>query len=146
MSKTSWTVICIVGAVAMAAIAVVSGVLGGCSTAVELANGSSMPMKCHWTFVADAFVGVAGAVIALTAITCKEQTGRRAMGVALVMCALVAACLPTSLGVGLCANAEMHCHMTAAIVWVLCAVSAVVGIMQIVKSEPRDSELPKRSL
>ena len=146
VSKTAWAIVCAIGAVVMAAIATVSAVMGGCTTMLELASGSSMPMKCHWTFVADTFIGIIGIVIALAAIICKEQSGRRAAAIGYIVTAAVAACMPASFGIGLCANAEMHCHSTATIVWALCAVAVVVGIVQIVKANPASAELPKRTI
>ena len=146
MRKTAWTIVCIIGAIAFAAIALASAVIGGCNSMVELANGGSAPMKCHWTFVADTFIGVAGAVIALMGITCKEQTGRRMVGVSVIMIALIAACMPMTFGIGLCAKAGMQCQATALAVWVLCAVAAIVGIVQIAKSNPAAADLPKRSI
>ena len=130
----------------MAAIAIVSAVMGGCDTMVELANGNSAPMKCHWTFVADTFIPIIGVVIALMAITCKDQSGRRAAAVGYIATAIVAACMPASFAIGLCAMPEMHCHTTATIVWALCAVAVVVGIVQVVKSNPAAADLPNRTI
>lgn len=146
MSRTAWSIVCVIGAVVMAAIAIVSAVMGGCDTMVELANGNSAPMKCHWTFVADTFIPIIGVVVALMAITCKDQSGRRAAAVGYIATALVAACMPASFGIGLCAMSEMHCHSTAAIVWALCAIAAIVGIVQVVKSNPAAADLPKRTI
>lgn len=144
VKKSTWVVVCIVAAVAMAAVALVSTFMGGCDSFVKLENGSNMPMKCHWTFVADTYIGIIGVVIALMGATCKDQSGRRATGVGLIAVALMAACMPASFGIGLCADAAMHCHETATAVWVLCAVAAIVGIVQIVKSRPAVDEGPRR--
>lgn len=146
VNRTAWTITCVLGAAVMVAIACVSAVMGGCDTMVELANGNSAPMKCHWTFVADTFIPLVGVVIALMAVTCKDQSGRRAAGVGLIAVALVAACMPASFGIGLCASPDMHCHTTAAIVWALCAIAAIIGIVQIVKSNPAAADLPKRTI
>lgn len=142
MSRTAWTALCAIGAVAMIAMTAVSAVLGGCESTVELANGNNAFMKCHWTFLADAFVGAIGVVVAIMAMTCKDQSGRRASGVALIAVALVGACVPASPGIGLCSEPSMHCHMTALIVWCICAVAVIVGVIQIVKSKP--GNLPGR--
>lgn len=146
MNKTAWSIVCIIGAVVFAAISLVSAVMGGCQTMVELASGSSAPMKCHWTFVADTFIGIIGIVIALMGITCKDQSGRRATGVGAIAVAIIAACMPASFGIGLCAMPDMHCHTTALFVWVLCAVAAIIGIVQVVKSNPAAADLPKRTI
>ena len=146
VTKNVWSIACIVAAVVMAAIGFVSAYMGGCDTMVELANGNSAPMKCFWTFVADTYVAVGGIAIALMAMTCKDQSGRRAMAVAYIVVAIVVACLPAPFAIGLCAMPDMHCHGTATIVWALSAVAAVIGIVQIVKSKPVAAKLPKRSL
>ena len=41
---------------------------------------------------------------------------------------------------------DMHCHTTATIVWVVCAVAAIVGIVLAAKANPAAADLPKRSL
>ncbi len=146
MSKTAWSIVSVIGAVVMAAIAIVSAVMGGCDAMVELANGNSAPMKCHWTFVADTFIPIIGVVIALMAITCKDQSGRRAAAVGYIAVAIIAACMPASFGIGLCAMPEMHCHATATVVWALCAVAVIIGIVQVVKSNPAAADLPKRTI
>ena len=146
MSKTAWTIACAVAAVVMAAMSVVSAFMGGCPGVLELASGSSVPMKCHWTFIADAFIGIMGIVSALVAISCKEQSGRRAASIGYIATALVAACMPAPFAIGLCANPDMHCHSTAIIVWALCAVAAIVGIVLVAKANPAAADLPKRSL
>ena len=146
MSKKVWDITCVLAAVVMAAIALVSAFMGGCPTQVELANGNTAPMRCFWTFTADTYVAVLGIVIALVSMTCKDKSGRRAAGVFLVACAAVVAVLPASFAVGLCAMPEMHCHTTAHIVWALAAVAAIVGLVQIVKADPQQAALPKRTL
>ena len=130
----------------MAGIALVSAYMGGCPTMVELANGNSAPMRCFWTFTADTYVAVGGIATALVAMTCREKTGRRAMAIAYIVVAIVAACMPMWFAVGLCASPEMHCHTTATIVWVLCGLAAVVGIVQIVKADPSAANMPKRTM
>ena len=146
MSKTTWMAACVVAAAVMAAISAVSFFMGGCPGMLELTSGNSVPMKCHWTFIADAFVGIIGIVMALVAISCKEQSGRRAAAIGYIATALVAACMPASFAIGLCANPDMHCHTTATIVWVACAVAVIVGIVLAAKANPSAADLPKRSL
>jgi len=146
MGKSAWMVLCVVGAAVMAAMAVVSTVMGGCEGMLDLASGGSVPMKCHWTFMADTFVGILGAVIGLLGLTCKEQTGRRAIAFVLIVCAVVAIVLTTPSGIGLCGMEDMHCHGTAHIVWALGGIAIVVGIVQALKAKPTDANLPKMKL
>ena len=146
MGKSAWMVLCAVGAVVMAAVAVVSAVMGGCEGMLDLTNGGSVPMKCHWTFVADTFVGILGAIVGLLGLTCKETSGRRASAIALMACAVVAIVLTTSVGIGLCGMEDMRCHVTAHIVWALAGIGIVVGIIQALKAKPADANLPKMKL
>ena len=146
MTKKAWLAISIIAAIVMAAISAASAFMGGCDALLELANGNSMPMKCHWTFVACTFIGLIGVVIALAGITCKGKFGRRVTGIDYIACALVIACMPAPFGIGLCANAEMPCHTTALVVWALCVIAVVIGVIDIVKCKPKSEELPKRSL
>lgn len=146
MSKTAWNITCLVEAIVMVAIAIVSAVLGGCEMQLELANGNSAPMKCHWTFVADSFIPIIGAACALLGMTCKDASGRRAVGILLIVSAVIVALIPTSAAIGLCAMPDMHCHTTAHIVWALSALAALVGIVQVVKAKPATGDLPKRTL
>ena len=146
MGKSAWSIVCVVAAVVMAAIAGVSAWLGGCPGMLELASGNSVPMKCHWAFVADTFVAAIGIVVAFVGMMCKDKMGRRAIAVSYIACAIVAACMPTSVAIGICAMPEMHCHTTALAVWVLAAIAAVVGIVQLVKSDPAAASMPKRQL
>ncbi len=146
MGKGAWTIMCVIGAVVMAGVSIVSSVMGGCDSMVELASGNSTFMKCHWTFVADTYIGGLGVVVALMGATCKDQSGRRMAGLVLVATALAAACMPAWFAIGLCADASMHCHATAMAVWALCAVAAIIGIVQIAKSRPAAVAGPKRSV
>ena len=146
MNNSAWRIMCVIGAVAMAAVSIICIVMGGCPGMLDLANGNSVPMKCHWAFIADTFIGIIGIVIALLAITCKDQSGRRAMAIGYIVTAAIAACMPMSFAIGICANAEMHCHSTALVVWALCVVAIVIGIVQVVKANPEVANLPKRSI
>ena len=146
MNKTAWMIVCLVGAIAMAGVAIASAALGGCPGQLELANGNFVPMKCHWAFVADTFVGLAGAIVALLGIICKEASGRRAIGIALIAVAAVAAVMPTSFAIGTCAMPEMHCNGTAPIVWACAAIAIVIGLLMAVKANPAEADRPKMRL
>lgn len=146
MNKNAWSIVCLISAIVFAAISIVSAFLGGCPSTLTLSSGGNVPMKCFWAFTADSYIGLIGIVIALVGMTCKDQSGRRATGVSLIAVAAVAACIPAPFCIGLCAMPDMHCHTTAHIVWALCAIAAIIGIVQIAKSNPATANLPKRSL
>ena len=68
MGRRAWMLLAVVGVMAMAAVVAVSVLMGGCAKPVETAAGGTVPMKCHWTFVATTLVGAAGVVTALLAL------------------------------------------------------------------------------
>lgn len=78
--------------------------------AITLASGAQVPMKCHWTGVAEAALAVplAGLGVVL-AFSRKKETQRSLSLVGLPMGALVVL-LPAQL-IGVCASDEMLCNM-----------------------------------
>ena len=145
MKKKSWTVLGIVLAVLLAAIAIVSKVKGGCTAMIECSSGM-VPMKCHWTFVATCYVGVAGAVMALLGSFAASCEGRRLSVAAAGICSAVAMLLASPAGIGTCAHADSLCNGTAAIVYGLGAVAIVLAAIMALKADPAAAERPKMSL
>ena len=146
MNSNAWKIVSAIEVVALLALTIWAAVSGGCTTQVELASGNSMPMKCFWTFRAVPFVGAVGTVAALLALFAKTLEGRRFSAIVAAVAAIVTMLLPTSFGIGLCANAEMHCHTTALGVWVLGAVAIVLALVQIAKADPEAASKPKLKL
>ena len=146
MNRTAWRIVSSIELVALIALTAWAAISGGCTTQVELASGMTMPMKCFWTFKAVPFVGAIGIVSALLALTSNTREGRRFCAIVSALVAIVAMVLPTSAGIGLCANAEMHCHATALGVWVLGAIAIVLAIAQIAKADPEAADKPKMKL
>ena len=73
MGRRAWMILAVVGVMAMAAVVAVSVLMGGCAKPVETAAGGTVPMKCHWTFVATTLVGAAGVVTALLALAGRTK-------------------------------------------------------------------------
>ena len=130
----------------MAAVVAVSVLMGGCAELVETAAGGTVPMKCHWTFVATTLVGAVGAVTALLALAGRTKEGRRIAGIATAAVAAATVLLTTPAGIGLCGNPDMSCHQTALVLWVAAGIALVVGIVQAAKADPKGAELPKMKL
>ena len=80
MGRRAWMLLAVVGVMAMAAVVAVSVLMGGCAKPVETAAGGTVPMKCHWTFVATTLVGRGGRGHALLLAACDGQ--RRGRGAA----------------------------------------------------------------
>lgn len=146
MGRRAWMLLAVVGVMAMAAVVAVSVLMGGCAKPVETAAGGTVPMKCHWTFVATTLVGAAGVVTALLALAGRTKEGARFAGIATVAVAAATVLLTTPAGIGLCANPDMSCHQTGLVLWVAAGIALVVGIVQAAKADPKGAELPKMKL
>jgi hypothetical protein len=74
------------------------------------ADGRSVPMKCHWTAIAEIGLAVPLALIGVFNFTSKRKETLRSLNlIALALGALVIA-FPTVL-IGVCANKSMPCNM-----------------------------------
>ena len=145
MKAGTWKALGVVPVLCMVVVVAVSAAMGGCDKMIECTSGM-MPMKCHWTFVAATFVGVAGVVSAVAALAAKTTEGRRVAALMTIVVGAVVAVLPMDFVIGLCGNAEMECHRTALVVWVAVAVAIVVALVQMAKANPADAEKPKLGL
>jgi hypothetical protein len=78
--------------------------------ALELANGKTVPMKCHWTGIAEIGVAIPLALVGVFDIFSKrKETYNFLSGTGGVLGAL-AILFPTAL-IGVCANPTMLCSM-----------------------------------
>jgi hypothetical protein len=78
--------------------------------ALTLADGRTVPMKCHWTAIAEIAVAVPLLVTgALLAISKRRETGRNLTILGGVLGVLVIL-IPTVL-IGVCANPDMLCNL-----------------------------------
>ncbi len=146
MKQGAWITVGVLTLVCMAVVIVVSGVMGGCDHMLETTTAGEVPMKCHWTFVAAAYTGIIGLASAAISIGVKNTAARRTAAFITILTCVIVALYPTDLAIGLCANAEMHCHLTAYIVWITLAIAVILSIVQIVKANPADAEKPKMKL
>ena len=77
--------------------------------AIELPNGKSVPMKCHWTARAEIAVSVPLLLCGLfMLLSGRKETGRQQALMAIAL-GLIVVLLPTML-IGVCAKADMVCH------------------------------------
>jgi hypothetical protein len=77
--------------------------------AITLANGSTIPMKCHWT--GQAALGMAIPLLGVGSVTAftKRKESRRIIAVLGALVGAVVILLPTRL-IGVCANPDMLCN------------------------------------
>ena len=101
-----------------------------CGKMLELANGNSVPMKCHWAGQAALVVSVLIVVTAVMGLLAKKDYKKFAVvnAVAAVLLFMVF----TSL-IGVCASEEMRCQITAvwgkgiAAVTLACSLALLLG-------------------
>ena len=103
-------------------------IMGGCSTPVELASGSTMPMKCHWTFVAVSSVSVIGIVLSACILIFRDKKITYALTIALVFTMVVIGFLVSDYGIGVCTHSDAHCRTTMNAILACCLVGLVCSI------------------
>ena len=97
-----------------------------CSGMLELVSGKQVHMKCHYAGVVFVFVAVVLLINAVVAIFVKPSIVTGVMTV--VVAALVFVTLNDSIGIGICANPDMACQMTAPYAKVCATVELLCGL------------------
>jgi hypothetical protein len=72
--------------------------------------GASVPMKCHWTAIAEIAMAVPIAGIGILNLVNKRRESRRSLGLMAMILGAFVILLPTVL-IGVCANPMMICNM-----------------------------------
>ncbi|HSN93812.1 MAG TPA: DUF4418 family protein [Anaerolineaceae bacterium] len=78
--------------------------------ALELANGKTVPMKCHWSALAEIAVGVPLLSSGIMLLLTKQRSVKISMGVIGIVLGVMAAIIPAYL-IGVCGMATMICRM-----------------------------------
>lgn len=130
--------------VLLVAAIVVSLAMGGCSEQIECVNGS-VPMKCHWTFIAVPFVLLPGIGAALCYYGIKDRFGRQACSLVLAVAACSATCL-IGFGIGTCTGEGMHCRTTGNIVQFLCLLATILSLVSGPVDRRGGDDKPKRKI
>lgn len=107
-----------------------------CTGMVKLESGSQSFMKCHYTGQILLYFGILLMVSGIFAFLTKQFAA-----VGMIGCVLgsfmILVTTDTSLGIGVCANAEMACNLTAGLARILGAVTIIIGICSTVKGLKR---------
>jgi hypothetical protein len=93
--------------------------------ALELANGKTIPMKCHWTGRAEVAVAIPLAGVGILLVFSRRKETQRALAVVGALLGLSATLLPAWL-IGVCSNDEMVCNMIMDPVLILAGVLIIV--------------------
>lgn len=77
---------------------------------LELANGKTVPMKCHWTGIAEIGIAVPLGLVGIFDIVGKRKESFTFLSSFGVVLGALAILFPTIL-IGVCANPDMLCNM-----------------------------------
>ena len=76
---------------------------------IKLANGTSIPMKCHWTAMAELGLALPIGAVGLSGGFSGKKEARRLLGMVGVVLGAVAIAIPTVF-IGVCAKEDMLCN------------------------------------
>ena len=93
--------------------------------ALELANGKTIPMKCHWTGRAEVAVAVPLAGVGILFLLGRRKETRRSLAIVAALLGLMAILLPAWL-IGVCSAEEMVCNSTMEPILMLAGVLVIV--------------------
>jgi hypothetical protein len=110
---------------------------------LTLANGQTVPMKCHWTAIAELVLGIPLAILGIELFLSRHKETRMALGILGAALGLFIILIPTLL-IGVCTMGEMLCNsvmkpaliLAGSLVIVCSVIIAVVSERQDESSEP----------
>ncbi len=99
-----------------------------CTDMIELMNGKTLFMKCHWTAMAELLVGILIVFDGMLIMGFKKHETRTALSIMLFLFGLTALVIPTVV-IGMCETATMACRVgTEPALIVVSVITMVVGI------------------
>lgn len=107
-----------------------------CGGMLELVSGKQVHMKCYYAGVVFVFIVVVLLVNALLSMAVKPSIISGVMTI--VVALLVFAALNDSIGIGICANPDMACQMTAPFVKVCAVIEIICGAAHIMIAKKED--------
>lgn len=125
-NKKTFMIIAIVEALAAVfmyfAVTKIAPVCGGM---LELVSGKQVHMKCYYAAVVFVFIAVVLLINAVLSMVVKPNIASGVMTI--VVALLIFATLNDSIGIGICANPDMACQMTAPFVKVCAVIEIICG-------------------
>jgi hypothetical protein len=77
---------------------------------IEMPNGRTMPMKCHWTRQAEVAVALPLLVVGVLMLFSRRRSTQRILAAVALVLGISAILVPAYL-IGTCASAEMICNL-----------------------------------
>ena len=139
-----WKISSAVSAVCMAALAVMSQVVGYCGGVLECGT-STVPMHCYYAYQAVLVIAIVGLVMACVGLFMKGAEARRVSAIAVILVAIAIAVVLFA-AIGVCGKAEMSCNANRIFFMVVAAVGVVAAIAGIVKADDQAADRPKAKL
>jgi hypothetical protein len=110
---------------------------------LTLADGRTLPMKCHWTAIAELVLGIPLAILGIELLLSRHKETRMALGILGTTMGLFIILIPTTL-IGVCMMGEMLCNsvmkpaliLAGSLVAVCSLIIAIVSGRQEEISEP----------
>lgn len=99
-----------------------------CTDKIELMNGKTIFMKCHWTAMSELLVGILIVLTGILIILFKKRETRLALSIILFLFGLTSLLMSTVV-IGMCQTATMPCRIgTEPALIVASVITMVVGI------------------
>ena len=136
-----------IAAIAIVILALVIGIvpqLTDCQSqgrALALQNGKTVPMKCHWTAIAEIALAVPLAGVgAVTAVSKRKESRRILAGLGIVL-GIFVILLPAAL-IGVCASADMLCNSVMKPTLILSGILIIaISLAVLIKSERQPEQI-----
>ena len=102
---------------------------------LALQNGKTVPMKCHWTAIAEIAMAVPLAGVGAVTAVSKRKESRRILAGLGILLGIFVILLPTAL-IGVCASADMLCNSVMKPTLILSGTLIVaISIVSLIMSE-----------
>lgn len=138
MSRKIWNVIAGTGLILGGLVSLTPFKLAPlCEKLLTLASGTKVHMVCNWTGRAEVIMGFIVIVTSLLILISKKEASKRALGIMLGILGVAIIIIPTSIGIGICANPSMDCHTTAKFLDVWGAALILLGGVSLFKGEEK---------
>jgi len=108
-------------------------------SAIELPNGTTIPMRCHWTRQAEVAVALPLGVVGILVLFSRRRQTLRALLLVGMALGIAAFLLPAYL-IGVCASEDMICNMlmkpTLLFAGILTIATCLVGVVYLRGEDP----------
>jgi hypothetical protein len=130
-----------IAAIAIVILALVIGIvpqLTDCQSqgrSLALQNGKTVPMKCHWTAIAEIAMAVPLAGVGAVTAVSKRKESRRILAGLGILLGIFVILLPTAL-IGVCASADMLCNSVMKPTLILSGILIIaISLVSLIMSE-----------